>query len=137
LHALVNEVCVDNAGLYCSDYDSANNKCNACEQDYYVNADGICAESKVTNCLTHTVGADTCDACINGFNLEADGTCKEPPKPANCDTYCSTDATLCDKCASHYYLSVDKKSCITGNIVNCMEFDTSVDPPVTCTLCDP
>lgn len=89
-----------------------NNTCLVCSPGYYI-ANNKCVAvdvaKKVTNCDYYD-GSQNCFFCSVGFLLGSNTCTAVTTKIDNCYGYSSQ--TLCSMCATNYYLSDDKKSCV-------------------------
>ena len=104
-----------------------------------------CQDGSVANCDTCSFDMNagshmySCDSCLNGM-VVVDGECVI--EIANCDTYNSSDSTICDACETGYVPNLDGLSCAScsaavgmppGRCLACMDVSLTNYPDYECT----
>jgi len=101
----VNEHCMHCYG------DQTNNSCARCDSGYYVNPNNrkqCLSCTSIPNCRQCTNGI--CTVCNQGYFVNSSNNCQQCTIQ-NC-AVCSSSST-CISCKSGFYLSEDKKSCLS------------------------
>ena len=70
----------------CSAYEPNNDKCTACEKDYYLSSGTCIIRTNTKGCAAYNATSDVCTACEGGYDL-TDGICVERVAPEVCEGY--------------------------------------------------
>ena len=122
-------------------------KCEKCKETFYLreNADTSgslppteCKIGNIDKCGVYlTNKPDSCVTCINGFVFETD-KCVESNRINDCDTYNSTNKTLCTSCnkSNSYNFLINKKcGTIENPVQHCAVHEGGSSATPTCTKC--